>query len=152
MGLNFLSKGRWQPAPGASDHALQERFGAHFPQLFAYVRAGVEDDARARDIVVEAFCRTFARCPGVPDGEFRLVLFSLARGLCRSAGKGRVDSALNSRERDVLSLLFDAQLSRGEIGHLLEVKERAVTAALVGGLRKLRATPPAALAAHLRLT
>ena len=152
MRLNLLSRQRRNADPAISDEVLQGRFGAHFPQLFAYVRAFVDDDAGARDIVVEAFSRAFVRCPDVPDGEFRLVLFSLARGLCRPVGIGRVDGALSSRERDVLALLFDAQLNRGEIGRLLKVKERAVTAALVGGLRKLRATPPAALAAQFNLT
>ncbi len=154
MGLSLLSRNRSHLAPPVNERALQERFGAHFPRLFAYARTCVDDDVKAGEIVVEAFCRAFVRCSDIPDSEFRLVLFGLARGLCRAAasGKGHPDDSLNPREREVLSLLFDAQLSRREIGRLLKVKEHAVTGALVGGLKKLNATPPATLATQLRLS
>ena len=154
MGLSLLSRNRSHLAPPVNERALQERFGAHFPRLFAYARTCVDDDVKAGEIVVEAFCRAFVRGPDIPDSDFRLVLFGLARGLCRAAasGKGRPDESLNPREREVISLLFDAQLSRGEIGRLLKVKERAVTDALVRGLKKLNATPPATLATQFHLS
>lgn len=154
MGLGLLSGNQGQPAPPVSDQALQERFGVHFPQLFAYTRSHLDDEARTGEIVVEAFCRAFARCPNVPDNEFRLALFGLARGLCRAAlsPKSSADDLLSSREREVIALLFDARLNRGEIGRLLKVKEEAVATALVRGLRKLGAAPPAALAAHFGVT
>lgn len=154
MGLSLLSRIHHPGGPPASEQAMQERFGVHFPRLFAYARSCVDDDGVANEIVVEAFCRAFARCPELPDGEFRLVLFGLARDLCHSAaGKTREDDPLSPRQREVLSLLFDAQLSRSEIGRLLKVKEEKVTSAVVQGLKKLRAsTTPPTIAASLKLS
>lgn len=155
MGLSLLSRNRRQAHPPAVEQSLQERFSAYFAPLFAYARSFVDDDTAASEIVVEAFSRALARSPQLSDGEFRLVLFGMARDLCDSAasGKAREDDPLSPRQREVLSLLFDAQLSRSEIGRLLKVKEETITSAIAQGLLKLRAsTTPATIAAYLKLS
>ncbi len=155
MGLSLFGGSRRRGAPPAIESALQQRFGSYFPSLFAYARSWVNDDTAAREIVAEAFTGAFVRRPDLPDEEFRLFLFGLARRLCRSAASrgARPNDPLSPREREVLSLRFDAQLSRSDIGCLLKVKEDAVTSTLVRGLKKLRAnTSPAAVAAYLHLT
>ncbi len=150
MGLNF-SLSRKNPAPA---QPLQVLFGVHFPRLFAYVRCHLRDDEAVGRTVVEAFCRALARHHDAPDQDFRLAVFAAARHLCAAAATGNEhpDDPLNPREREVLSLLFDAQLSRGEIGRLLKMKEQTVTSAVLRGLKKLRSgASPAAMAAYLRL-
>ncbi|HEU4758704.1 MAG TPA: sigma-70 family RNA polymerase sigma factor [Dehalococcoidia bacterium] len=151
MGLNFpFNRDGGDPAP--QGRTLQALFGAHYPRLFAYTRCWAGDDA-AGQIVVEAFCRAFARHPNASDEAFCLSLFATARRLCAAfAARGQPDDPLSPREREVLALLFEAQLSRGDIGRLLKMKEHAVNSALLRGLRKLRASvSPAAIAAYLRL-
>ena len=153
MGLDFHPI-RNSGERSSQGRAVQALFGAHFPRLFAYTRSCVRDDAAAGQIVAEAFCRAFARHPDAPDGDLRLALFAAARRLCAAAttAHAQVDDPLSAREREVLSLLFEAQLSRGEIGRLLRMKEQAVNFALLRGLRKLRASvSPATVAAYLRL-
>ncbi len=140
MGLRLFSGSRKADAPSTAD-VRRRRFGAYFPRLFAYAQCCLEDDKRAREIVVEAFTAAFARFPDVTDEEFPVVLFGQARNLCQSySSAGRpADHGLNGAEREVISLLFDAQLSRGQIGGLLRIKEESVTSSLIRGLRKLRA-------------
>ena len=154
MGLSMLSRSGGHEASLAAQQTLQGRFGAHFPRLFAYVYSYVGDATAAREIVADAFIHAFACCPDFPDSTFRLVLFETARGRCRAAvpAKAPFDGLLSPREREVISLLFDAQLSRREVGRLLKIGEDAVTSALMRGLKKLRAAAPAILAAYLRPT
>ena len=156
MEVRLLSKGRCQGAPAAvGEQALLERFGVHFPRLFAYAYAYVGGEAAAREIAAEALARALARHPDLPDEEFRLALFGLARRLCRAAActNAPLGDMLSRREREVLSLVFDAQLRRHEVGALLKLKEDAVTSALVSGLTKLRRRGAAAtLAAYLHLS
>ncbi len=153
MGLNFPLNGK-SGDRSSQERAVQALFGAHFPRLFAYTRSCVRDDAAAGQIVAEAFCRAFARLPDASDDELRLALFADARQLCAAATtRGeQAGDPLSAREREVLALLFEAQLSRREIGRLLRMKEQAVNCALLRGLRKLRASvSPATVAAYLRL-
>ena len=139
----------------AGEDTLRALFGAYFPQLFAYARSITDDDVKAREIVVESFTRTFA-CPNdLSDQEFPIALFGAAREICREAvSRGtELKDALSTREREVVALVFDAQLSRAQIASLLRLKNRDVGSALLRGLRKLRAAmTPAQTPAFFRLS
>jgi DNA-directed RNA polymerase specialized sigma24 family protein len=141
MGIGALNGREDNRAPAPGEAARRRRFGEYFPRLYAYVRSWVDSEAAARDIVVDVFTRVFAHKGDLTDAEFPVVLFGLARAVCNEgAGAARRGEAgLTRRERDVISLLFDAQLSRTEVGGLLEMDDRTVVASLVQGLKKLRA-------------
>lgn len=124
------------------DGRRKERFGRYFPRLFAYVRPWVGTDAQARDVVVEVFARAFAYPEPIEDSDFAFVLFGLAREACAGATESgqKRDGGLTGREREVMGLIFDAQMPRCDVARLLGMDERAVGATLVHGLRKLRAS------------
>lgn len=129
------------PRAGARREVQSERFGKYFPRLFAYSCAATGDDEAARDVAVTAFSEAFAR-PDVREDDFELDLFRTARAICQS-GEYRMrrhNDGLSPRERDVISLLFDAQLNRVQISALLGMQQEAVASTLVRGLRKLRAS------------
>lgn len=129
------------PRAGGRKEIQSERFEMYFSRLFAYACAATGDDEAARDVVVSAFSEAFAR-PDAREDEFELDLFRAARAICQS-GEYRVrrhNDGLSPREREVISLLFDAQLSRVQISALLGIRQEAVTSTLVRGLRKLRAS------------
>ena len=150
MGLR-LSRGN-QSMDEISNGSRRKRFGAYFPRLFAYAQANMGDEAAARGVVIEAFAAVFARQPVLDEDSFRIALFGVARDLCQAAPAARpVDSCLTSRERDVVSLLFDAQLTRGEVGSLIGAPEESVTGDLVRALKKLREVlGPATIPSFLR--
>ena len=110
-GLKFSRPTGEGPKAGARREVHSERFAAYFPRLFAYACAATGDDEAARDVVVSAFSEEFSRADN--DG-------------------------LTPREREVISLLFDAQLDRAQIGVLLGIRDEVVATTLVRGLRKLR--------------
>jgi DNA-directed RNA polymerase specialized sigma24 family protein len=119
----------------------RSRFASYFPRLFAYAHSLTDDDGRAREIVVEAFARAFAPGKDVSDDEFPVVLFGLARELCREQrSTKRLLDGLSVRERDVIALVFDAQLARPQIASLLGLSDEDLVATLLRGLRKLRAS------------
>jgi DNA-directed RNA polymerase specialized sigma24 family protein len=127
------------PKAGGRRELRSERFTAYFPRLFAYACAATGDDEAARDVVVFAFSEAFSRADTRED-EFEIDLFRTARAICQS-GDYRVrrhNDGLTPREREVISLLFDAQLDRAQIGMLLGITDEVVAATLVRGLRKLR--------------
>jgi DNA-directed RNA polymerase specialized sigma24 family protein len=138
-GLKFSRSTDEGPKTGARREVQSERFAAYFPRLFAYACAATGDDEAARDVVVSAFSDAFSRSDTRED-EFEIDLFRTARAICQS-GEYRVrrhNDGLTTREREVLSLLFDAQLDRAQIGVLLGIREEVVAKTLVRGLRKLR--------------
>ena len=156
MALNILTRERRSPGPAAEATDPAERYNAYFPRLFAYVRSCLGDDGdRAREIIVDSCFHTLDRYPSAPEQEFRFALFRTARRLCQSAlkrGSAR-DDHLTPREREILVLTFDAQLTRSEISRLCRLRESAVTAHLMTALRKLRQqASPAITAAYLKLT
>lgn len=138
MGLRSVL-GRREAGPRGDDRH-RSRFGKYFPRLFAYVHSAITDEARAQEIVAEAFTQAFASHDVSDDEEFRIWLFALARRIVRSAESAADPDGLNSRERDVVSLLFDAQLTRREVGTLLSISEDMVASTLLKALRKLRET------------
>jgi len=123
-----------------ADETRRDRFGAYFPRVFAYVQHNTGDEAVTRDLVAEAFTRVFSMSAEPKEAEYRLALFRAARELCEGAhAPAAAEECLTPRERDIISLLFDAQLNRGEVASILEMEEQAVTSELVRALKKLRA-------------
>jgi len=156
MGLAFFKHGQEMIRPQQADMGgTNERFSAYFPRLFAYVRSCVGGDIPAQDIVIEAFSRAFSKAGGAGEDDFRTVLFRAARRLCRPA-LGRdgcsTDDPLSPREREVISLVFDAGLTREQIAQMFRIRETTVSSVLLTGLRKLKEqTSSAAAAAYLKL-
>jgi len=139
----------------ATQDARRTRFGTYFPHLFAYAHSFTDDDAKARSIVVESFTRVLALSNAMSDEEFPLALFGIAREICHRTGAQGVEAenGLNSREREVVALVFDAQLSRTQIASLLRLTDGDVASVLLRGLRKLRAAmTPTRAPAFFRLT
>lgn len=156
MGLKLFRRKQHTEATRPADMStVNERYNAYFPRLFAYVRSCVGGDMPAEDIVIQAFSRAFSHPRSADEDRFRSVLFRSARGLCRPALKqARVDDddSLNPHEREALSLVFDAGLTREQIARLFRIRESTVSALLMTGLRKLKEqTSPAAAAAYLKL-
>ncbi len=142
MGLKSLGSTVSSGPVAGEEEQWRRRFGIHFPRLFAYVRPWVSSDAQARDIVVEAFARAFNHPGEMTDEEFPIVLFGLVREVCRRGDRaaGRPYRGLTLREREVLGLVFDAQMCRETIARLLKMTEREVSTTLVRGLKKLRSS------------
>ena len=139
MGLK-LFPGSTSDDLGLDDEARRGRFGAYFPRLFAYVQHSTGEESVTLEVVAEAFAGVFSRVPELREDEFRLALFGAARDLCEDRRAPRApEETLTPRERDVISLLFDGQLSREEVACLIDESEEAVTGVLVRALRKLRA-------------
>jgi len=156
MGLGFFKHRQEMARPQQADTgSTNERFSAYFPRLFAYVRSCVGGDIPAQDIVVEAFSRAFSKAGGGGEEEFRAVLFRTARRLCRPAlrrDESARDDPLSPREREVISLVFDAGLTREQIARMFRIRETTVSSILLTGLRKLKEqTSPAVAAAYLKL-
>ena len=138
-GLKFTRPTGEGPGAGARREVHSERFAAYFPRLFAYACAATGDDGAAQDVVVSAFSEAFSRAD-TREEEFEIDLFRTARAICQS-GEYRVrrhNDGLTPREREVISLLFDAQLDRVQIGVVLGIRDEVVATTLVRGLRKLR--------------
>ncbi|MDP2675199.1 MAG: sigma-70 family RNA polymerase sigma factor [Dehalococcoidia bacterium] len=156
MGLKLFRRKQHTEATRPPDMgAVSERYNEYFPRLFAYARTCVGGEMPAQDIVIQAFNRAFGHPDSADEDRFRTVLFRTARRLCRPALKqARVDDgdSLNRREREALSLVFDAGLTRDQIARLFRIRETTVSALLMSGLRKLKEqTSPAAAAAYLKL-
>ena len=112
--------------------AHRRRFARYFPGLFAYVRAMSDGYSTSVDKVVSAFEKALSE-PHANEDAFVLSLFANARELC-----GANSAARDTSEREVLSLTFDAQLTREQVSVLLELPVSAVVSTLLRGLRRLR--------------
>lgn len=156
MGLAFFKHKQEMAGQQQADIGrTNERFSAYFPRLFGYVRSCVAGDVPAQDIVVESFSRAFSKAGNGSESHFRTILFRTARRLCRPTLKDDSsgdDDSLSLREREVISLVFDAGLTREQVARLFHIRETTVSSALLTGLRKLKEqTSPAAAAAYLKL-
>lgn len=122
------------------DEVKRARFAMYFPKVFAYAHSWTNDDARSREIVIEAFSRAFNRRSELADEDFPVVLFGVTRDLRAGTRKGTdtVNGGLSDPEREVIALLFDAQLTKMQVGSLLKMPEESVVSTLVNGLRKLK--------------
>jgi DNA-directed RNA polymerase specialized sigma24 family protein len=134
---------------------VNRRFDEHFPRLFAYLRTCVGGEIPAQDIAVKAFSQAFRQTSeSTGDDEFRTVLYRAARRMSRPAlrDKHSHDDALTTREREIISLVFDAGLSRGQIAYMFHFRESTISTLLMSGLRKLKAeTSPAMTAAYMNV-
>ncbi len=156
MGLKFFRRRQDTENPVPTEiGGAKERYNAYFPRLFAYVRSCVGGDMPAQDIVIQAFYQAFRRAAGSDEDKFRTVLFRSARRLCRPALNDRLSEdgdPLNAREREVVSLVFDACLTREQIAHLFRIRPTTVSSLLMAALTKLKEqTSPAAATAYLKL-
>ena len=126
--------------PPSAGRVQRDRFATYFPRLFAYVHSSTGSDARSREIVIEAFARVFGSGEFLSDEKFPISLFSVTRDLCEKFRDNSDDArgALTEAEREVLALLFDAQLTRGQVGDLLQIREDIVASTLVQGLKKIK--------------
>ncbi len=156
MGLHFFKRKQDTEAPESKQiDSVKERYNAYFPRLFAYVRSCVGGDLPAQEIIVQAFYQAFHRAGNRDEDRFRTILYRSARRLCRPALKHRTsedDDPLNDREREVISLVFDAGLTREQISHLFRIRPTSVSSVLMTALSKLKEeTSPAAATTYLEL-
>ncbi len=110
----------------------RRRFARYFPGLFAYVRAMSDGYSTGVDKVVSAFEMALSE-PHADEDAFVLSLFGHARELC-----GVHSTAHDTREREILSLTFDAQLTREQVSALLELPMDTVVSTLLRGLNRLQ--------------
>jgi len=138
--------------PTADTELHRTRFGAYFPRVFAFAHSVTADETAAKEAAIEAFGRAFAQRVEVSDEDFAVRLFAGVRDHCRTIRSAAPASdALNSGERELLALVFDARLNREVIRRLLQTTEQAVSTMLLGALRKSRAgVSPAAADNSLR--
>ncbi len=137
MGLRTKNGNEGFPAVAVDLH--RARFGAFFPRVFACAHSLTGDETTAREVVIEAFSRAFASPGDLNEDEFALLLFATTRDLSRTAQTSpSTNDRLNSRERELLALVFDARLSREEIRRLMDTTEQAVSSILLRALRKLQ--------------
>ncbi len=133
------------PQDGPEHEARRQRFEQYFPGVFAYVSSWLGDDPASRQVVIEAFTRTFSFRAQLDDEDFPILLFATARDLCHNATeRKRAGDGLSGREQDVVSLLFDAQLTRSQVSVLLGLRLEQVNSTLIRALKKLRARLPQA--------
>jgi len=116
------------------------RFAVCFPRLYAYLLAIIEDETRARDVATAAFAETMALGP-TTEQEFVIELFRAASKLSAPHVRVHANSVprLTLPEREVISLVFDAQLSSEQIALVIGISRSGVADALLEGLRKLQA-------------
>src|SRR3972149_6995270 len=142
MGLKLFRRKQHNEATRPADMGtVNERYNAYFPRLFAYVRSCVGGEMPAQDIVIQAFSRAFSHPDSADEARFRTILFRTARRLSRPALKqARVNDgdSLNRREREALSLVFDAGLTREQIARLFRIRESTGSALLMTGLRQMK--------------
>jgi DNA-directed RNA polymerase specialized sigma24 family protein len=154
MGIRFFGRNGHDSATATSTDRVGERFNAHFPRLFAYVRACVGGEITTQDICVKAFSQAFGEAGAGDDYAFRTALFRAARSMARPALKdNRASDSLAPREREVLALVFDAGFTRREIADMFRFRESTVSSLLMSGLRKLKEeTSPAVATAYASVT
>jgi len=137
MGLR--TKNGNESFPAVAVDLQRARFGAFFPRVFACAHSLTGDETTAREVVIEAFSRAFASPGDLTDDEFALLLFTTTRDRSRAAQTSpSTNDRLNSRERELLALVFDARLSREQIRRLMDTTEQALSSILLRALRKLQ--------------
>ena len=126
--------------PFAGTELYRTRFGEYFPRAFAFAHSLTTDETAAKEAAVEAFSRAFAQRGDLTEEEFVVVLFAGVRDHCRTIRPaGKSGDELNRTERELLALVFDARLNRRLIRKLMQTTEQAISATLIGALRKVRA-------------
>jgi len=147
-------------------HDLRDAYEANFAPLFAFVYGQTQSVSKARRLA-EATIRKHATQTEPSDARiavFRAATWALAELRSRANGSRPADQSweaagaviepthsagprqtlkaclrsLSGREREVLGLRFDAQLSVGEIAAVTSATEADVAVAIAGALRKLK--------------
>jgi len=112
MGLRFI---RRETGSRSAQDVIEKRFRLYFPRAFAYALSNLGDEEKARTVVMEAFAGIFAVSSQMPEEQFRIALFSAARDLYKTQARAvPLDFGLSERERDALTLIFDARLTPAE--------------------------------------
>jgi DNA-directed RNA polymerase specialized sigma24 family protein len=120
-----------------SGHESRERFARHFPGVFAYACGMTGDEEAARETAIAAFSAVL-RAGGLTDDDFALALFTAARTLTQPKVAASPEG-LSVSEQEIISLLFDARLSRAQISALLGIQPEMLAATLLSGLKKVSA-------------
>jgi DNA-directed RNA polymerase specialized sigma24 family protein len=126
-------------ARGSADktgRTRDERFARYFARLFSYAFGLTGDEEAAREVSVAAFAVVLPR-DYLEEEDFAVALFTAARKMT-SRPRNASANGLTPDEQEIISLVFDAQLTRSEIARLLGLHAEAVVGRLVSGLRKLR--------------
>ena len=139
--------------PAASTELHRTRFGAYFPRVFAFAHSLTADEIAAKEAAIEAFSRALGGRTGASEEEFAVQLFTEVRDRCRRIRPAENSSdELNSRERELLALVFDARLNGEAIRKLMQTTKQAISATLLAALRKVRAgVSPATAESSLRV-
>jgi DNA-directed RNA polymerase specialized sigma24 family protein len=114
----------------------EERFARNFPRLFSYAFGLTDDEESAKEVTVAAFAVVLPQ-DQLAEEDFAVALFTAARRLT-SRPRNAPANGLTPDEEEIISLVFDAELTRSEIARLLGLHSEAVVGRLVSGLRKLR--------------
>lgn len=127
------------PSVDARRDLQRSRFGAYFSRVFAFALCTTNDEQAARDATVSAFAESFT-LPELREDEYEVALFRIARGHLpgRARKQLRHTDGLTTREREVVSLIFDAQLDHGQVARIMGVRDETLVAILLRGLHKLR--------------
>jgi DNA-directed RNA polymerase specialized sigma24 family protein len=112
------------------------RFRAYFPRVFAFACSASGSEDSARDVTVAAFANALSLPEAGEDG-FEITLFRAAREICNRGYRVRLNDGLSTREREVISLVFDGQLEMERVADVLGIRQDAVAATLATGLRRL---------------
>lgn len=141
--ISGSQNGKDCPPVGAYDRTTTTRLETYFPRVFAYLRGRCGDEEAARRMASHAFDDLFAR-PHTAEADFEIALFRASRTLLgRFHARRKEAGGLTTREQEVISLVFDAQLDRRQIALVLDVTGDAVASSLLTGLRKMRTRPGA---------
>jgi hypothetical protein len=134
------------PTNRIAEDSPRQRFSRHFPRLFAYTYGVTGDEEKATETTIASFSHVL-NAQLLNEHDFTLALYTAARKLT-SKQQAAIDDSLNDAEREVISLLFDAQLPRADVSELLGIDGEALLATLIGGLKKLRVETQSARLGH----
>ena len=139
MRVSNIKQPTEEPRATARKDIRQQRFLSYFPRVFAYALGTTRDEDTAKQVTVAAFARAFS-LPDMREHEFEVEIFRSAResGRAPVSRERQSSDGLTPREREVLSLVFDAQLSRDQVARLLSLRPETVLGVLLKGLRKMR--------------
>ena len=144
MRASYIDQQTEGPHATARLEIRQNRFLSYFPRVFAYALGTTGDEKAAKEVTIAAFARAFS-LPDMREHEFEVEVFRSARESGRApVSRNRQSSdGLTPREREVMSLVFDAQLNRDQVARLLSLRPETVLGVLLKGLRKMRDPMPA---------
>lgn len=132
---------------GNQDEQRKARFSQHYPRLFAYI-FGVTGDTDAASVTTVASFEGIIDDSSSSDDDFTVLLYRRARQLVHQHCRITPKDGLTANEVEVISLLFDAELSRTEVSNVTGVDPAALTRVVIESLKKLKAATQAAQPGH----